>query len=139
MSAEQRRLLALNNDKNADDLSEIMFNKVGACFNQLQMPLTNIIKRNNNKEEDNTQEILITASGIKHPVQHVEDIFKICQKLLDKKICQILDQIAEESAISVTSYPYKSFTEAIYFIATSMIRHVAHVQLTHTARLGGPS
>ena len=35
--AEQKRLIA-----KANDMSEIMFNTIGACFNQLQTPSTNI-------------------------------------------------------------------------------------------------
>ena len=36
-SVDQKRLVAKSND-----MSQIMFNTIGACFNQLQTPSTNI-------------------------------------------------------------------------------------------------
>ena len=44
MSAEQRRLLAIQLKKQSQDLSDYLFNKVGSCFNQLQVQFTNTIR-----------------------------------------------------------------------------------------------
>ena len=44
MSAEQRRLLAIQLKKQSQDLSDYLFNKVESCFNQLQVQFTNTIR-----------------------------------------------------------------------------------------------
>lgn len=108
MSAEQRRLLALNNEKPVTNFSEIMFNKVGACFNQLQMNLTTIHG----------------IPAMKPPAKYIEEIFQISKRLLEKDLTLKLDKMAEEAALSLISYPYKSFSEATNFITTSMLREL---------------
>ena len=98
----------------------MMFNKIGACFNQIQMPVTNIIKQRSGCNKEESDEPL--TGNMKHPVKHMEDMFSLIKRLMDTNLCQSLDDIAEESASSAN--PYKSCTEAINFIATSMLREL---------------
>ena len=112
ISAEQRRLL--NTEVVAPDMSEIMFNQVGSCFNQLQMANTQISSK---KEAD---EAIISSMQI--PSEYLENMFKLCKKLLDRDLSQALDKLAE--AKESTNYVYKSFSEPIYFIMTSLIREI---------------
>lgn len=107
MSAEQRRLLALNKEKPSTDMSDIMFNKIGACFNQLQSPSTSICRMDS-----------------RVPVKYVEEIFQLCKRLMDKEVTSSLDKMVDEFGVSVISYPYKSFTEAVNFIVTSLLREL---------------
>ena len=114
MSAEQRRLLALNTENTTLDMSEVMFNKIGACFNQLQKPKTNI-----------GNPAASADACLKTPGVFVEEIFKICRKLLEKDLHQILDKLAEENSGN-PSYIYKSYSEALNFTATSLLREMLH-------------
>ena len=76
ISAEQRRLL--NTEVIAPDMSEVMFNQVGSCFNQLQMSNTKI----GQSKQDETEEDLI--SDMKIPSDYLENMFKLCKRLLDR-------------------------------------------------------
>lgn len=113
MSAEQKRLLSLNNDKvDQADMAEMMFNNIGACFNQLQ-------KRASNIKLDKDQE-----ATLKSPASFVSAIFKLCKQLLVKDLMNHYDTLAGESAHFLGSNPYKSFTEPVNFIATSLLREL---------------
>ena len=76
ISAEQRRLL--NTEVIAPDMSEVMFNQVGSCFNQLQMSNTKI----GQSKQDETEEDLI--SDMKISSDYLENMFKLCKRLLDR-------------------------------------------------------
>ena len=110
ISAEQRRLL--NTEVMTPDMSEVMFNQVGSCFNQLQMSNTKIQTKNE------TEEDLI---DMKIPSEYLEKVFKFCKRLLDKDLSQALDKLAEAKE---SPGVYKSFSEALYFIMTSLIREL---------------
>ena len=110
MSAEQRRLLALhNNDKPTMNVSDHFFNKVGTCFNQLQKPITDVVK---------------PEHCVKPKV--AEELFKLGQRLLSKELLAILDKAVADLYGNgpVTSFPYKTFAEAMTFIVTSFMREL---------------
>lgn len=110
MSAEQRRLLALhNNDKPTVNFSEHFFNKVGACFNQLQKPMTDVTKPEN---------------CIKPKV--AEELFKFGQRLLSKELLALLDKTVADfyAKGEIISFPYKTFAESMTFTVTSFMREL---------------
>ena len=111
ISAEQRRLLT--NEVTSPDMSEIMFNQVGSCFNQLQSSNTKIAP----KASDGSLE-----QNMKIQPEYLEKMFKLCKKLLDKDLSQALDKFAE--AKNSPNYVYKSFSEVLFFVATSLIREL---------------
>ena len=110
ISAEQRRLLTI--EPTSPDMSETMFNQVGSCFNQLQSSNTKISAKNSD-----------LISSMKIAPDFLENLFKLCKKLLDKDLSQELDKLAETKADN-PNFVYKSFSEALFFVTTSLIREL---------------
>jgi hypothetical protein len=117
LSAEQKRLLSLNDE--LDNISEHMFNKVGSCFNQLQMPITHTKKVL-------AQTKLKPTTTMSTPSKHVEAIFKIVERLLDNAVLQHLDKLTLSvfTAGNVSCFPYKSFSETFNLVLTSLVREL---------------
>ena len=55
---------------------------------------------------------------------HIEVIFQLCRRLLQKDLNQFFDKMAEEGSVSIPSYPYRSFSETLNFVVTSMLREL---------------
>ena len=64
------------------------------------------------------------AESLKAPGSYIEAIFQLCRRLLNKDLNQCLDKMAEDRVVSIPSYPYKSFSETLYFVVTSMLREL---------------
>ena len=64
------------------------------------------------------------AESLKAPGSYIEAIFQLCRRLLNKDLNQYLDKMAEDRVVSIPSYPYKSFSETLYFVVTSMLREL---------------
>ena len=118
MSAEQRRLLDLHLKKQSQDLSQHLFNKVGSCFNQLQMQFTN------------TPRMVVEMGGkveeeiMKTPGKFVENLFNLSQRLLKKELQEELDKIASQTYGTDPEYLYKTINENLTFVVTSLMREL---------------
>ena len=64
------------------------------------------------------------AESLKSPGNYIEAIFQLCRQLLHKDLTQCLEKMAEDRAAAIPSYPYKSFSETLYFVVTSMLREL---------------
>ncbi len=118
-NSEQRRLWALAKVQN-DEITQHFFNKVGSCFNQLQAPATH------------TKRIVIRINGQLEPAvlvisaKEIERIFEVTKRLMAKELLDKMDEIALNAYSSgdIVGFPYKSFSETVNLVLTSLIREL---------------